>query len=753
MKDNRDEMLKNVLRSSPVPEELHPENIRVMLEESAPVKKRNNIKATVLKATAGAAACAVVGGFGLHYAGQKNLFNKDNSDHFLTGGYNEDETPKGDAHEGQDDGSDGDRVTRAALGSYEELYQLFGEAYESYAETQRKYEYEYAVDDMLVMEGAAEEEIMDSESSAGSNSVGDGMGDATAGGMGGGSDDHFETYNQEEGVLEADIVKTDGEYIYYLYTDFDWESTSDVCCLNIARADSGSFTEAVKLDITADFPIPDGDYDESYTYLHDMYLYNDMLIIIGTTDMYSYEERKVFSDIDGYCETSWGGYTSATYVNAYTTGTDPQLIGSYRQDGQYNDVRINKDGYLYLVTNDDTESFGFIESEENIEQYVPLSGTEITGNDVECDCIAPENIIVPGGNIEETDYLSYTIIGSVDLNTPGSISSCEELAIAGSTGNVYCSGENLYVVSGWEESEISRIALADGTVSHEATGAVSGSIKDQFSMSEHNGYFRIATTETLSEETLETYGDETYVSYNYLGETNHVFVLDMNMNIVGSISDFGIDESIKSVQFNGDMAYVVTYEQTDPLFSIDLSDPANPVILDEFKILGYSTYMQQWSDGLLLGFGASADENGIEDGIKLVMFDNSDPNNLQEVGIEMITYDPFEGDCWVYSSALAERKALLIAPEKNLIGVPYEIHTGVDNGYEYEYNVDARYEFFSYEDGDFISKGSIAKDVSSEDSSPYDRAVYIGDYLYILSAEEFVSADIETLEIYESAVF
>ncbi|MBR6792602.1 MAG: beta-propeller domain-containing protein, partial [Ruminococcus sp.] len=228
---------------------------------------------------------------------------------------------------------------------------------------------------------------------------------------------------------------------------------------------------------------------------------------------------------------------------------------------------------------------------------------------------------------------------------------------------------------------------------------------------------------------------------------NHLYVLDMSLNQVGHITDFGIDETVKSVSFSGDMAYVVTYRQTDPLYSIDLSAPAQPVILDELKILGYSSYMQNWSDGLLVGFGPDADENGRENGVKLVMFDNSDPDNLNEVGIYSVNYNDDE---WLYSIAVWERKALLIAPEKNLVGFPVDMEY-YENDTWYD---ESKYMFFSYDNGEFTLKGELSTGQSTEyGKGNLNRALYIGDYVYALSANKFISADIETMTVKDTLEF
>ena len=133
---------------------------------------------------------------------------------------------------------------------------------------------------------------------------------------------------------------------------------------------------------------------------------------------------------------------------------------------------------------------------------------------------------------------------------------------------------------------------------------------------------------------------------SWVGTNNYPLLFDKDLKKIGEITHFAKDEMVKSVSFDGNIGYVVTFVQTDPLFAVDLSDPANPTILDEFKIDGFSTYMQKWDEGHLLGFGKTVTNNR-EDGYKIVMFDNSDPEDLKEAAQ---TLETTEAD-WLISLA------------------------------------------------------------------------------------------------------
>ncbi|MDE7226326.1 MAG: beta-propeller domain-containing protein, partial [Ruminococcus sp.] len=427
----------------------------------------------------------------------------------------------------------------------------------------------------------------------------------------GGADDFSETYNQEDGVLEADIVKTDGKRIYYLYNDYSKEMYFDsymdsVAKMNIAEVDGGEFAESYSIDISPEYII-DGDDWNTEIYVNEMYLYNDMVIVIGQANAWrnipDESEQPLQNGADVYRVANYRyEQENQCFVSVYTSENEPQLIGTYWQDGFFSDVRIAPDGYMYLVSTYNVYDFSAIDDSGEPEKYIPECGTD------NFECIQPCDILLPEDELDNGSVLSYTVIGSVNLNVSGEFSNTDTKALAGYSGDLYCSADNIYTASGWDSTDITRIAIGEGNIEPVASGTVEGFVRDQFSMSEYNGYFRVATTVdtwvdngNFLTDILSINTESTHIS------DNRVYILDMDMNVVGSVGGFGENETIKSVNFDGDMGYVVTYEQTDPLFAIDLSNPTDPFITDEFKILGYSTYMQNWADGQLVGLGAEAD--------------------------------------------------------------------------------------------------------------------------------------------------
>lgn len=729
-----DRNIKDMLESAEVPQELSPENIKTMLDENAPAKKRRNIVKTASKITAGAAACAVLSVTGVQLAERYGDFSREHNCRDINcDSYHTDESSEIALAPNPDSSITPQNTFMDSAEDYGELYFLLEKAAEKYGEGN---DFIYGVQGEGVLEDGAEGAV-DGDSSFGSMNTPAVDTETT---VKEDSDDFSQTYNQEENVLEPDIVKTDGEYIYYAGVRYDLNDYNGDPVINIAKAEDGEFTSQTTIEIDPEILLGEG-LDEDYTYasLQDMYLYNDMLVVIGTAGT-SYTET-VYRD--GEAINTFDHITN-TFVSVYTTGGSPELINTFVMEGYYKDARITKEGYLYTIGLAASENFAEIDDEEDYEDYIPTYSCDGEYSLIDAQCI-----LLPEEGLGETGTINYTMINSIDLNTSGKPVQKDIKAIAGFSGNIYCSGENLYTFTGWDETTITRLSLEDGIITPAAEGSVEGRIKDQFSVSEYNGYFRIATT---CEEWEETIGDMV-VSNTRTGIDNRVYVLDMDLNEVGSVKGFGEDETIKSVSYSGNLVYVVTYEQTDPLFAIDLSNPKAPVILDEYKLPGYSTYMQQWGGGELLGFGINADNQGIENGIKLVMFDNSDPENLDELASYICKSD--RNDQWITSCATVERKALLIAPEKNLIGVPVSVGGYTEDEYgQWDYYDNSKYMFFEYTGGEFVLKGEIKADSSHfKGMGTLNRAVYIGDYVYALSDCEFISADIETMTVKDSIAF
>ena len=270
-------------------------------------------------------------------------------------------------------------------------------------------------------------------------------------------------------------------------------------------------------------------------------------------------------------------------------------------------------------------------------------------------------------------YPSYILVAALnldELNAPLDIKT-----YLGNGENIYASLDNLYVAvssynyeflpqnrSGVSTSATSiyKFALKQGVTNYAGKGSVPGTILNQFSMDEYGSYFRIATTSSGSGT------DGIYTSQN------NVYVLNSNMEISGRLENIAPGERIFSTRFMGDRVYMVTFRNVDPFFVIDLKNPASPQILGQLKIPGYSDYLHPYDENHVIGFGKDTVElkgyNGqpqaYYQGMKLAIFDVTDVTNPQEIAKELI------GDRGTDSELLNNHKALLFAKDKNLLAFP-----------------------------------------------------------------------------------
>ncbi len=282
-----------------------------------------------------------------------------------------------------------------------------------------------------------------------------------------------------------------------------------------------------------------------------------------------------------------------------------------------------------------------------------------------------------------------------------------------------------------QKTVIHKIAISNGKVEYKAQGEVPGSVLNQFSMDEYNGNFRIATTITSDFRSGAT--------------LNNVYVLDENLNIVGRLENLARTERIYSARFINDRLYLVTFRQIDPLFVIDLSDPTNPRVLGELKIPGVSQYLHPYDENHIIGIGKDAiaiDEQGREfalfQGVKISLFDVSDVANPKEKSSYVI------GDRGTDSEVLQDHKAFLFSKERNLLVLPITLAEidktkPQDPRWAYgEYKLSGAYVFELTLDKGFVLKGVVKHHERTEQDLYYygtvvRRSMYIDNVLYTLS--------------------
>lgn len=508
------------------------------------------------------------------------------------------------------------------------------------------------------------------------------------------SDDFSTTTEQVEGVSEADIVKTDGKYIYYL----------NDAHLSIFTADGEASALVSKTELS------DAIAKDLYG---EMFIKDDRLILLKT-NYYKNDESFVLITIYDISDP-----------------TSPKKVAESCQEGNYNSSRMVGD-YIYLISNSNITI-------SEIDKDDPTTFVPVTETNGVCEAVPADSIY----RYEQDEYTNqYTVIGAFNYKD-GTLS--DTASLLGGTDNIYCSQGNIILADttyndndnvegsySQNNTTVSRLEIKGGQIEYKATCEVEGTLENQFYIDEHNGYFRFVTTVTMVTQTAKSFdnSDEVYYIVESFGDNTsaRLTVLDQNLKKTGEIKDLAKGERVYSVRFMGDIAYFVTFRQTDPLFSADLSDPKNPKILGELKIPGFSEYMYPYGDGLLLGFGRDADEStGITRDIKLSMFNITDPANVTEDDKTVI-------DGYSYSPALSDHKAMLVSSDKNLIGF-----AATDN-----YN-NVKYLIYQYTGDGFDRVATLTiKDGYNYYAMTDVRGLFIGDSFYVVSENALHVYDINT---------
>ena len=495
---------------------------------------------------------------------------------------------------------------------------------------------------------------------------------------------YSKTSVQVENVDEADIIKNDGKYIYTA-------SSNSENKISIYKPDG----KKVKLMSQIEYNNV-GD-DENEAFISDIYIYNNSLI----AQSYSYDEN------------SW----EYTNIDIYSLADikKPKKIYSFSQQGSYVSSRITN-GKLLVVSN------RYISSDlcKTDEDYLPK--TKINSAEKN---LSPKDICI----VNDSNSESFLIVSEIDILSKEN--TVVSKAIAGAGTNIYCNENNLYIANSiWDDknqahrlkditpilkfnTEIYKIDITSG-IKFTAKATVSGAVNNQFSMDEYAGNFRIATT----------------ASDEKSNDINKLYVFDSSLKKLGEIEGFAKGESIQAVRFSGNTAYVITYENTDPLFVIDLSNAQKPKIKGSVKISGFSTNLIPISSNQLLGIGYADDNtNPYTDGIKFVLFDVSNPQKPTVLDSKVIHN--------ATSEAQDNHKAILVNGKSSFV-IPYE-DVNFENGYTV--NLKAGSIAFEVKDNKINISKKYATKVLSGDivrSTIFDNAVYTfngGEYVNSFSLE------------------
>jgi uncharacterized secreted protein with C-terminal beta-propeller domain len=521
---------------------------------------------------------------------------------------------------------------------------------------------------------------------------------------------------QVAGVDEADIVKTDGQYIYLV-------SGNRTIIVKAYPPEQAQVLSKIEVEGT----------------VMGIFINGDRLVVFEEEMPYY-----PYYDLPSSVEKTYMPYWSPkTYIKVYDIADieNPQLQREVSANGQYVSSRMIGD-YAYLVINEPVY-------EQDDEINLPKIGSGSNETEIQATDIYYSNV--------SDYYYMYTTVMAINTQNDDQEPTYETILL-GASSNVYVSLNNIYLTfpvwgtdiwgrDVWDsqKTSIHRIHIDGAEIKPVATGEVPGMVLNQFSMDEYEGYFRVATT---------THGETS---------RNNVYVLNMGLNITGSLENLAPGETIYSARFMGERGYLVTFKKVDPLFVIDLSDPYNPRVLGYLKVTGYSNYLHPYDENHIIGIGkesvaAEGEDFAWYQGIKIALFDVSDVSNPVEISKYEI------GDRGTDSPVLWDHKAFLFDKSRNLLVIPVSV-AEIDES-EYPNGVP------SYAYGEPVWQGAYVFDVSLDQGlqlkgrithieSPADleqgyyysysplsvtRSLYIDDVLYTISDAKIKMNNLENLD-------
>ena len=599
--DFMEDKLRELTEDTQVPASLEPEQIEKML-----LKKKKEKTARYRRKYAGIAAAACL----CLAVGVTAALTGQRGDDSSSGAGAEIGSETGNAGEAAEGESTESETKIASAADYDQIY--------DYIQAELKYQEKQAKKQARMYSGGT---VSDGGEIASADSAAMYSGSAqTAAAYTGadstGTSGYSETNVREESVGEADVVKTDGSRLYVM-------SGNRVEIVDIASEEMEEIA-AVTVD-------PD-------SYIRELYVEGSRMAVFYTQSKFTQEDGIEVRSREFAC----------TDVYDISDPSAPVKLNTFSQSGVYNTMRV-KDGYAYVISSfyPDTAS-----PRSDVGAYVP----SVQGGTLEAD-----RIFMP----EQEMGSEYTVITAFSLADPQE--QTDSKAVFGSAGLCYVSSENIYVTetcydtddTGMSRTAVRKVAYHDGQLEGAAQAKVDGMLKDSFCIDESNGYLRLVTTITSDNGVMPISGDSSAAEPD---SSNALYVLDGELQVTGEIRDLAPGETVYSARFMGDTGYFVTFRQVDPLFSVDLSDPASPQIIGELKIPGFSEYLHPYGEGLLLGIGMDVDEEGVTtEGVKLSMFDISDPGNVTEASVYVME-DMYGTD------AAYDYKAVFADVEKNLFG-------------------------------------------------------------------------------------
>lgn len=485
-----------------------------------------------------------------------------------------------------------------------------------------------------------------------------------------------ETYVQEKGVDEADIIKTSGNDIYYINRSFDEKAGVDTRKVNVIETKNGKSSVANTID-----------FNDTESIIEDMFVSDEKLVVNCTSFSSPTVNQK------------GAAYHNATKAIVYDISDkeNPTEINSFEQSGAYVSSRLVGDVF-YIVSSYD------ISLASTVKDYIPST---CTGND-EADKLNANDIYYAKNGVGT----NYIVVTALDVNTCETVGTTK--AVLGCGDDVYSNKDYLYVY-GYDLNDkepnttIAKISLKDGVKFCDYV-KIKGTVNNQYSFAEKDNHLCVFTTQMIKDK-----------------ENNYLYVFDSNLKQVYKSEAFASGESIKAVKYVDNYAYVITYENTDPLFIINLSNVKKPKFMGNVEVDGFSSMLVNVGGDQLLGVGYNTyfDDDNTErtDGLKFVLFDVSDP--LEPKVLDERVYRTVSSEAQYNPKALVENK------EKGYYAVPVVNDKNTQKGAI----------VVSVKDGKIVEKENYTSKLKKSSYGGMNtRVTYVGDYYYLLDNELDVSS-------------
>jgi hypothetical protein len=546
--------------------------------------------------------------------------------------------------------------------------------------------------------------------------------------------DFSETNVQVEGVDEPDLAKSDGERIVLI-----------------------SDGELIVVDVTGEAPRVTGRLQTKDFSIQNLFLTGDKVLLFGS----AWGSHPL--PVDGRDIAVAAGGTPTVQILEVDISGEPGISRTMTVDGAFVSGRMVDDTVRLVLTSGPVgfewsypEGSGLQAEREAIEKNQEIVRESTEENWIPYYVVTDEDgRVTDEGTLFDCERATHPdVFSGLDMLSVVTIDLGQGLEVVDATGvlargsTVYSSGDSLYVATQtWDDwvwvetgeetsrpdgpvTEIHRFDTSDPTVaSYVASGSVDGYLLNQFAMDEHEDMLRVASTTTPNGWGSAPDSDSRITVLRTIGDS---------LVPVGMVEGLGKTEQIYSVRFMGDTAYVVTFRQTDPLYTIDLTDPRQPVRIGELKIPGYSAYLHPVSEGVLLGVGQDATETGQVLGTQVSTFDVSDMADPKRID----TYTLSEGTS---SQAEYDHHAFLFWEGLAMLPV---MQWGWDGKKEDVFNGAVGLEID--ESGGIVEAGKLEHPGAEIDGWDYHaqilRSFVVGESVYTISTQGIMKSSLDGLD-------